>query len=85
MQQYDGAHSEVATQSRITSPVRPARKRNAILLAIAQGSHYIMQITARHGLLSVTESVALPPSTLRAMTCQIPPDSIHVSGWCRRC
>ena len=43
-------------------------------------NRYIQDITARHGLLSVTESVALPPQ-LKAVTCQKSPHSIFVSGW----
>ena len=38
-----------------------SEKQNAILLAIPAASPYIQDITARPGLLSVTESVALPP------------------------
>jgi hypothetical protein len=42
-------------------------------------------ITARPGLLSVTESVALPPRPKQAVICQISPSSIFVSGSYPRC
>ena len=50
----------------------PARKQIAILLAIRQKSHYILDITARPGLLSVTESVALPPQPKGGHMSKIP-------------
>lgn len=59
--QYDGAVIEVATRCRITSLARRPRKTNCDSPRYSADSRYIQDITARHGLLSVTESVALPP------------------------
>jgi len=59
--QYDGAGIEVATRCRITSLARHPRKTNCDSPRYSADSRYIQHITARPGLLSVTESIALPP------------------------
>jgi len=63
--QYDGAVIEVATRCRITSLARRPRKTNCDSPRYSADSRYIRDITARPGLLSVTESVALPPQPKR--------------------
>jgi hypothetical protein len=61
LKQYDGAGIEVATRCRITSLARRPQKTNCDSPRYSADSRYIQNITARPGLLSVTESVALPP------------------------
>jgi len=59
--QYDGAGFQMATQCRITSLPSVPRKQIAILLAIRQIVAISETSPRAPGLLSVTESVALPP------------------------
>ena len=59
--QYDGARIHMATRCRITSLPGTPQKTNCVSPRYWADSRYIQDITARPGLLSVTESVALPP------------------------
>jgi hypothetical protein len=56
------------------------RKQKSDSPRYSADSRYIQGITARPGLLSVTESVALPPQP-KGRSCQNSPHSIFVTGW----
>lgn len=63
---------QVATQSRITRLARPGPKTNCELARNLRDSTYVLGITARPGLLSVTESVVLPPQPKGGHMSKIP-------------
>ena len=65
LKRYDGAEIQVATRCRITSLPGTPQKTNCVSPRYWADSRYIQDITARPGLLSVTESVALPPQPKR--------------------
>ena len=70
--QYDGARIHMATRCCITSLPGCAQKTNCDSVRYSAESRYIRDITARPGLLSVTESVALPPQQQGGHMSKIP-------------
>ena len=75
--QYDGARIHMATQCRITSLSRRPQKTNCDSPRYSADSRYIEDITARPGLLSVTESVALPPQPKGGHMSKLPAFSLR--------
>src|SRR6185369_14674453 len=59
--QYDGAGIQMATQFAHYKPHQTQPETNCDSARYSPDSHYVQHITAHPGLLSVTESVALPP------------------------
>ena len=81
LMQYECAALRVATWCRITRLVRfLRRKTNCDSSRYSADDRYTVDIIARPGLLSVTESFPLPPKP-KAVICQISADSILGSGW----
>jgi len=61
LKQYDGAGIQMATQFAHYKPHQTQPETNCDSARYSPDSHYVQHITAHPGLLSVTESVALPP------------------------
>jgi hypothetical protein len=72
LKQYDAAAIQMATQCSITSLPGSPQKTNCDSPRYSADSRYIWDITARPGLLSVTESVALPPQPKGRSYAKIP-------------